>query len=196
MTATDAPAPLPPFDEAVSGMAGPWLKGFARRLAPPSVSPDDLESEGLYAMWQAYQRLDGPGPNLDSYLIQAAKWHVLRVLNRRKWTGQDKVRAPRGVNSAGVVHADQVEQSYPDDVMREWHEVSAEDAAYGVADLADVRAEVREAVAALAPTQRDRLYRKFWLDESVFLSGNWWRDPRWGARAVLVGKLGHLQGCA
>ncbi|MEV0267751.1 sigma-70 family RNA polymerase sigma factor [Hamadaea sp. NPDC050747] len=185
----------PSFESVMkSSVARSWLKGYARKMAPASISPDDLEAEGMYAMWKAYEKADtAKRGSLDSYLIQAAKWHILTVLNRRKWTGQEKTPAPHGINSkGGVIHADQVEQMYPDDVMREWDEVAGTEHGYAVAELDDIRAEVRAAVAELNPNQRDRVFRRFWLDEAVYTSGNWWNDPRWGVRAVLRAKLAHL----
>lgn len=190
----------PTFEEIMrSSKARSWLKGFARRVAPQSVSYEDLEAEGMIAMWKAYDKGNATS-NLDSYLIRAAKWQILRVLDRRQWTGQDKSPGAgfrgnqwqRADAPAGRIHPDQVEQLYPDDVMRDWDEVSGSEHGYHLAELDDLRSAVREAVAALSPSQRDRVFRKFWLDESVPLSGNWWRDPRWGVRARLVEKLAHL----
>lgn len=183
---------LPPFEDQDIGMARSWLKGFVRKVAPSTVHPDDLEAEGLIAMWQAYGKLTEVKGSLDSYLIQAAKWHVLRVLDRRKWTGQEKTPAPRGVNSRGVVHPDQVEQTYPDDVLRDWSETAFEEPGYTTSDITDVRAEVRRAVAELPASQRERIFKKFWLTESVPLSGGWWRDPKYGVKARLACDLAHL----
>ncbi|BCJ41705.1 hypothetical protein GCM10010168_52970 [Actinoplanes ianthinogenes] len=185
---------LTPFAQVDIGQARAWLKGFSRRIAPSTISADDLEAEGLIAMWQAYEKRGNDGRNLDSYLIQAAKWQILQVLDRRKWTGQDKTRAPRGRNSPGhVIHADQVEQLHPDHVMANWDEAAADAAGYCAAELADVRSQVRDALAFLPPSHRDRLFRKFWLDESVPLAGGWWGSPNYGARTRLRAQLAHLQ---
>lgn len=182
-----------PFEELDIGKARNWLKGYAKRVAPAGIDPDDLESEGLIAMWQAHTKTaEESSGSLDSYLIQAAKWQIGRVLERRKWTGQDKPRAPRGINSKGLVLADQVERAYPDDVLRDWVETSAPEHGYEVVDNSDIAAEVRRALDVLTPTQKDRLVKKFWLHERVPLSGGWWGDPQSGAKIKLTAMLSHL----
>ncbi|MFC6021520.1 sigma factor [Plantactinospora solaniradicis] len=181
------------FAEAIEGQPTEWVKWFAKRISPSSIDPEDLISEGIYGMWVAFEQRQAEGANLSSYLIQAARWQILRVLDRRKWTGQEKTRAPRGINSTGIIHPDEVEQFYPSDIMSEWDEVATDDGLER-SDIADVRAEIRGAVAAIPnDNHRDKLFRKFWLDESVPLSGNWWRDPKFGARARLQESLSHLR---
>lgn len=163
-----------------SSKARSWLKGYVKTYPEPYW--DDLESEGLLAMSQAYDKAS-KAKNLDSYLIQAAKWHIQQSWTRRLWTGQPRIHHG-GPFQGSRIYTDEIESLYPHSTMQDWSPVSTDQ--YSDPWLTE---RVLAAVNTLTQVQKERIFRKFWLDEAVLLTGGWWSDPRNGAKHKLRREL-------
>lgn len=135
-------------------------------------------------MWQSFPKVDPRHPgSLDSFLIQIAEWRIRDLFRRRSLTGQEtKYRRidPRDIRPTATM-ADTVAEEAEFDRVEE------------LVDVAAAREEIRQAVHNLYPPFRDKVYRRFWLQQPVPFSGHWWHGPS-GAKRTLSQQLGHLRG--
>lgn len=140
-----------------------------------SISSDDLRQEARIAIWKALPKSAGSNPV--SYLMTAAKWRVSNVASGSKLqTGQEPFRGrPRAEIPV------EVDPEHPS-----WGSVDPE-----TMDYSD-QAVVREAVNTLPDVYKDRVFRRFWLDEAVHLTGKWWCGDR-GVRNRLLEELEWLR---
>lgn len=182
------------FDQLIDGSkAQRWLVGFSYKMSSHWAPAEDLYQEGLLEMWGAYSTRTEDRGNLDSYLIQAAKWRILSLLDGRSWTGEDRPhwhpswgKKPRGY---------EVEIGYGNEVDEDWVAFALPEPSYETVEIDDSRREVRRVIRHnLTPLQRERVFKKWWRDEALPLYGAWWYGKNVGAREKLASQLGHLEG--
>lgn len=136
-------------------LADPRVKAFLR-----NIRDEDARQEARIKMWQEYTRLEDVGNrDLAMYLLRAGKWGMLNHYRKK-------------------------EPPIPVEIHEEnpYFMYDLEDHLESI----DAREKVRAAVDAVLSTgQKDKVFRKFWLDEVVYLKGAWWYHNAWGARAKL-----------
>lgn len=182
-------------DYLKSSKAKSWLKGYAGRIArqQKAFDYDDLMQEGLVAMWRAHRERDHSNPgSMDSYLIQAAKWKILNLLDGKSLTG-GRASSQRSNKGEKKLRWHEAESAYDHRTMADWDQVAITDPLLEAVGGTGISARVADALSKLTPTQHERIYRKFWLDEVVYTSGRWWYDPKCGARAILREELADLR---
>ncbi len=139
----------------------------------------DISQEGYHGMWEAIQNFDGTG-TIEGWMRQNARWKMNVWMTR--YTRQ-------GDRFTAIDTEDEV-----------WS------ALMGTEELSDVfssyhHGEIMEAINSLTPTQREYVYRRFWLGQlqpeiseamNVVNAGTSYWTARYGARNKLAETLAHL----
>lgn len=159
-----------------------WLRALSwRYFAGKDQGSDenraDIRQEGYQGMWEAIQNFDGTG-TLEGWMRQNARWKMNVFMTRYTRHPEPAVDAEDFVWEALFASADL------DGVFTAYH-----------------HGEVMEAINSLSPTQKEYVYRRFWLGQlqpeiceamGIHNPMHLWSRPKYGAKPKLAKLLGHL----
>lgn len=146
-----------------------------------SIKDRDLRQEARIAMWEAYSK--STKENIESYLVKAARWRLDQISNQG--------RQMFGYPSNGTQVRGRPDKYIGMDIIPDLMFWGSYD---NTPDDPILTKRVRQAVATLPPRMKDKVFRRFWLDEpGVQLSGTWWYGSHRsvGAKQKLLEALGH-----
>lgn len=151
-----------------------YFRGYG---AGDDANRQDLCQEGYLGMWEAIRNFDGTG-TLEGWMRQNARWKM------NVWMTRFTRHPEPAVDMEDPVWSDLIASGELDSVFTAYH-----------------HGEIMEAINSLSETQKEYVYRRFWLGQiqpeiskamNVVNAGTSYWTARYGARTKLAEKLAHL----
>ncbi len=175
-----------PNAERLSSLSG-YVSFLARSYSPRDKDfQQDLYQDAMEAMWKELLKAEERGVEVnDSFLTQKARWVIKEYYRADKKTPKGADRLHQLVEPGEGDWL--LDRPVTEDTDRLFH-----------------NPEIRSAIKALSPRQREYVYLRFWhgyqkadLLERGISQANWYGSGKSaGAKTILASRLAHLAGLA